>query len=139
MRPFGPNVQNQGAPMKLLLRRDQRSGMLGKVVFTLAVRADLSSEERSNIAKYKLGETVLYEKNSLADPGSGLLGLASRVAFRAMNISVSVNDLADGKKIDCKDIIEMLAVEDQIKIAAQTFAQVLSAAANFGGEEVMEL
>ncbi len=125
--------------MKLLLRRDQRSGMLGKVVFTLAVRADLSSQERSNIAKYKLGETVLYEKNSIADPGSGLLGLASRVAFRAMNISVSVNDLADGKKIDCKDIIEMLAVEDQIKIAAQTFAQVLSAAANFGGEEVMEL
>jgi len=125
--------------MKLLLRRDQKSGMLGKVVFTLDVRADLSPDERSNIAKYKLGETVLYEKNTLTDRGSGLMGLATRAAFRAMNMSVSVNELLGGKRIDCKDIIEMCAVEDQIKEAAQTFKMVLDAASHFGGEEVVEL
>src|ERR1700688_2181937 len=97
----------RGHPMKLLLRRNQRSGMLGKVVFQLEVRADLSPEERNHIAKYKLGDTVLYERNTLTDRGSGLLGLASRAAFRAMNISVSVNDLAGGKKVECKDIVEM--------------------------------
>jgi hypothetical protein len=126
--------------MKVLLRRGQRAGMLGgKIVFTLEVRADLSAEERGNINKYRLGDTVLYERNSLADRGSGLLGLASRAAFRAMNISVSVNDLVTGKKIECKDIVEMLAVADQIKEAAETFKAVLEAAAQFGGEEVMSL
>ena len=127
--------------MKLLLRRDQKSGLIGigKVTFTLAVRAELTDAEKSNIKKYKLGETVLYERETLTDRGAGLLGVASRLAFKMMNISVSVEDLADGKKIDCKDILEMLAVEDQIKEAAQTFKNVLEAAASFGGEEVIEL
>lgn len=125
--------------MQLLLRRDQRSAMLGKTIFTLSVRAGLSNEEASNIAKYRLGETILYEKNTLSDPGSGLMGFATRLAFKAMNISVSVNDLEGGKKIDCKDIVEMLAVEGQIREAAQTFKAVLDAASHFGGEEVVEL
>ena len=125
--------------MKLLLRRDQKSGLIGKVTFTLAVRAELSDEEKKNIQKYKLGETMLYERDKLIDRGSGLLGLASRVAFKMMYISVSVDDLTDGKKIDCKDIVEMLAVEEQIKEAAQTFKSVLEAAAHFGGEEIVEL
>ena len=63
----------------------------------------------------------------------------SRLAFKMMNLTVSINDLSEGKRIDCKDIVEMLAVEDQIKEAAQTFKNVLDAAASFGGEEVIEL
>ena len=125
--------------MKLLLRRDQKSGLIGKVTFTLTVRAELTDEEQNNIRKHRLGDTMLYEREKLVDRGSGLLGVASRLAFKMMNISVSVNDLSDGKKIDCKDIVEMLAVEDQIKEAAQTFKSVLEAAATFGGEEVIEL
>ena len=125
--------------MKLLLRRDQKSGLIGKVTFTLAVRAELTDEEKNNIRKYKLGDTILYERMTLTDKDSGLLGVASRLAFKMMNLSVSVNDLSDGKKIDCKDIVEMLAVEDQIKEAAQTFKNVLQAAASFGGEEVIEI
>ena len=126
--------------MKLLLRRNQRAGMLGgKMIFTLEVRADLSAEEKANIQKYRLGDTVLYERNTMTDKGSGLLGLASRAAFRAMNISVSVNDLAGGKKVECKDIVEMVAVVDQVKEAAQTFKAILDAAARFGGEEAVEL
>lgn len=125
--------------MKLLLRREQKSGMLGKVSFQLNVRAELSEEEKANIKKYKLGDTMLYERDKLIDKGSGLLGVASRLAFKMMNITVSVDDLFGGKQIECKDIVEMLAVEDQIKEAAQTFKNVLAAAASFGGEEVVEL
>lgn len=124
--------------MKLLLRRDQRAGMLGKVIFTLDVRADISAEERAAITKYKLGDAELYASHEISG-GSGLLGVASRLAYKAMTISVSVKDLAGGKRIECKDIVEMLAVEDQIREAARTFAQVLAAAAHFGGEEVVEL
>ena len=125
--------------MKLLLRRNQRSGLLGKAVFVLEVRAEISDEEQANIRKYKLGDTQLYASHELLDKGRGLLGAASRLAFKAMTISVSVNDLAGGKKIECKDIIEMLAVEEQITEAAKTFKQVLDAAAQFGGEVVVEL
>lgn len=125
--------------MKLLLRRDQKSGFTGKMTFILAVRAELSDEEKNNIQKYKLGDTMLYERMTMTEKGSGLLGVASRLAFKMMNISVSVDDLSGGKKIDCKDIVEMLAVEDQIREAAQTFKNVLQAATSFGGEEVIEL
>jgi F420-0:gamma-glutamyl ligase-like protein len=125
--------------MKLLLRRDQRSGILGgKPVFSIDVRAEISEDERNAIKKYKLGETTLYASHDISG-GSGLLGAASRLAFKAMSISVSVNDLAVGKKIECKDIVEMLAVEGQLKEAAQTFKAVLDAAHQFGGEEVIEL
>ena len=125
--------------MEMLLRRDQRSGMMGGVTFSLEVRARLTADEQKNIGRYKLGKTILYTKSEIVDPGKGLLGLASRLAFKAMNISVSVDDLANGKRIECKDILEMLAVEDQIKEAAVTFKQVLMAAAHFGGEEVLEI
>lgn len=126
--------------MKLLLRREQRSAIIGsKPVFTLNVRADISTDEKAAIDKYKLGDTELYASHTMIDRGSGLLGVASRFAHKAMTISVTVKDLTGGKKIECKDIVEMLAVEEQIREAAKTFAQVLAAAAQFGGEEVVEL
>ena len=126
--------------MKLLLRRDQKSGLIGKITFTLAVRAELTDNEKSNIKKYKLGDSLLYERTPQPDKGNGgFREVASLLAHRMMSLSVSVNDLSDGMKIDCKDIVEMLAVEDQIKEAAQTFKSVLEAAASFGGEEVIEL
>lgn len=125
--------------MNLMLRRDQRSSLMGKVVFQLDVRAEVSKEELASIQRYRLGDTVLYTKGELVDRGAGLLGLASRLAFKAMNISVSVNDLTNGKRVECKDIVEMLAVEEQIKEAASTFKQILNAAVHFGGEEVVAI
>jgi hypothetical protein len=125
--------------MKLVLRREQRAAMLGsKPIFALTVRADISPEEKAAIDKYKLGDTELYASHEIKG-GSGLLGAASRLAYKAMTISVSVKDLTGGKKIECKDIVEMLAVEGQIREAARTFKDVLDAAAHFGGEEVVEL
>jgi hypothetical protein len=123
----------------LVLRREQRSSVMGNAVFSLEVRATITPEERANIARYKLGKAVLYSRDTLADPGKGLLGLATRAAFKAMNIAVTIDDLAGGKRIECKDILEMLAVEGQIKEAAVTFKQVLEAAAHFGGDEVLAI
>jgi hypothetical protein len=125
--------------MKLLLRRDQKTSMLGKIIFTLSVRAQLTDSEKGDIKKYKLGETMLYERSKIIDAGSGLLGAASRLAFSATNLSVSVNDLEKGKAVECKDIVEMLAIEVQVKEAAHMFHAILSAASTFGGEEVIEI
>ena len=127
--------------MKLLLKRNQKAGGLmgGKIAFVLDVRAELSEAEKANIKKYKLGETILYEKSKIIDPGSGLLGAGWRLAHKMTNLSISVNDLERGKQVECKDIVEMLAVEEQIKEACKTFQAVLTAAATFGGEEVLEI
>lgn len=125
--------------MILLIRRDQRRTITGRAVFQLDVRAELLEEELAAIRNYDLGGTVLYTKGEIVDRGSGLLGLASRLAFHAMNISVTASELTHGKRIECKDILEMLAVEQQIKDAATTFKAVLYAAAYFGGEEAIEI
>ena len=127
--------------MKLLLLRNQKPSALGMgaPTFQLDVRAEIADEEKAAIQKYQLGQTVLYERNTMTDPGSGLLGLASRAAFRAMNLSISVNDLTKGKRVACKDIMEMLAVEDQIREACKTFKDVLTACTRFGGEEVVTI
>ena len=127
--------------MKLLLRRDQRTaGMLGdKIVFSLEVRADLTSEERANVDKYRLAETCLYAKNEVPYTGPGLANVGRQLVQHATNVRVSVRDLTVGKKIECKDIMEMLAVEEDIKESARVFIEVLRAASHFGGEEVVEL
>jgi hypothetical protein len=127
--------------MKLLLRRNQRAGMMGmgSMIFMLDVRAEITEDEWQDINTYKLNKTVLYSRGEIVDKGAGLLGLASRLAFKAMNISISIDDLAKGKRIECKDIVEMLAVEEQIKEAAATLKSVLQTAAHFGGDEVVAI
>jgi len=127
--------------MKILLRRDQKSaGLMGnKIVYSLAVRAELSEEEKANINKYRLGEEQLYSQKEYGGPTEGIKGLAFALAHRLTNLTINVNDLAKGKVVECKDIMEMLAAEDKIKLAAQNFKAWLEAMAHFGGEEVIEI
>lgn len=123
--------------MRLLFRRDQRSGMLGgKPVFTLDVRADLSAEERSAIKRYGLGPSTLFQRLDEKDMPEGFL---AKGAFFARQLEVHVRDLEEGFHFECKDIAEMLVVEDQLKAAAETFVKILKAAASFGGEQVVEV
>ena len=126
--------------MKLLIKRDQRSGVLGKVIFQLDVRAELSEDERRSIDKYKLGKEVLYSRDQApnVDPNT-IKGLGKLLIASALNVSVTVNDLVNGKRIEAKDILEMLSAEEQIREAAKNFNAVLHAASKFGGEEVVEL
>jgi hypothetical protein len=71
--------------MKLVLRRSAQ-GMLGKIIFLLSVRAAISVDEHKAIRKYKLGDMIPYAKKPIVDPGSSLLGVAYRLAQRAMTI-----------------------------------------------------
>lgn len=125
--------------MKLKLARNQKSSMLGAVTFSLDARAELTSEEVESVRRYKLGKTLLYQKNEMIDPGRGLIGAAWRLAFKMMNVAVTVDDLVHGKHLECKDIVEMRAVEEQIKDASRTFKDILETAAHFGGEELVEI
>ncbi|MDE2166096.1 MAG: hypothetical protein KGJ66_07140 [Alphaproteobacteria bacterium] len=116
--------------MKLLLRRGQKSGVLSSsVTFTLDVRADLTEQELANIKTYKLGKEELFSRGEAGD------GLIKRLRT---HVTLTVDDLVRGKRIDCPDIVEMLDVVQQIKESCKLFKRILDASAQFGGEEVIE-
>lgn len=118
--------------MKLILQRDQKKSMTGRK-FVLTATAELSDLEKDNLSKYKMGKTILY--TNMDNKGSGLVGMLSRAAI---GIEITINDLIEGKRVECKDIMEMLAIEEQIKVACENFKIILDTMANFGGEEVLE-
>jgi hypothetical protein len=95
--------------MKLLVRRDQKKGMLGmgSIVFQLDARAELSAQEREWVNKYKMGKTLLYNHKDFVDRSSTAMGsFFAAVAHRMTNIQVTVEDLVNGKHIEVKDIVE---------------------------------
>lgn len=125
--------------MKLLLRRSQKPGVLGKIKFTLTVRAELTDEEKTAIRAYRFGRTLLYERRTFTGKIIGWLNVFSFIRHWLTNLTITVSDLECGKRIDCKDILHMLSVESEIKEAAATFKAILESARHFGGEEVIEL
>jgi hypothetical protein len=54
---------NSGPPkgMALKLKRSERHGALGKMIFALDARMEVSAETRALIQKYKLGSHIIYE------------------------------------------------------------------------------
>lgn len=57
--PFSNNAPLQG--MALKLKRSERTGAFGKLLFVLDARIDISNENRALIAKYNLGGRIIYE------------------------------------------------------------------------------
>ncbi len=131
--------------MKLKIRRTQKSGMLSsKITFQLHAQTELTPEELGYVKTYKMGSEVLYhmEKVERSDYSETTLGhikaIGKGLAAMAMNITITANDLVNGRTIECKDIIEMRAAEDQLKEACLMFKEILESAAHFEGEEVIE-
>ena len=127
--------------MNLVLERDQHTkGMLGgKHVFSVAFRAEIGQAARDLTDKLRLADDELYASHEIIDPGSGLLGLASRMMMKSQIKSLNVRELVNGKTIECESIVEMKAIEEQVKEAAQNLKAILDTAATFGGREVIEL
>ena len=140
--------------MLLKIKRSQKSSMLGKAVFGLAFRADVSNEERALIDKYKLGGTIVYcseafQKNAamastmgqggtLKEQGVGLLvGMKSLASAMLFNLRVTVDDLIHGKRVEMKDLQELLSAEEQIVQACNNLKAYLTAAQGFDGREVV--
>ena len=130
--------------MRLRLRRSQRTaGLMSKTtVFSLEARVDITDEEQQHIQKYKMGQEVLYSKERVSPDRSGETSIgafARNIAAAATALTVRIDDLIKGTKVECKDILEMMAVEEQIVSACKTFQSVLANMAYFDGEEVIEL
>lgn len=124
--------------MKLVLRRSQRTTFTGRVIYSLEVRAELTHREAEDVRKHRLGSEVLYQDYEITDPGSGLLGLVSRWAMEARGISIRFDDLVTGKRIECKDILEMRAIEGELRQRCEEFKGILETAVHFEGEDITE-
>ena len=129
--------------MQLTMRRSQgSSGLLTKSVkFVLEAKVSLTPAETEHVEKYKMGSEIIYSKDRLGynphgnDSAGGML---RNVAAIAAAITLTVNDLVRGHTIECKDILEMSAICEQIKQACATFKMMLDEAAGFEGEEVID-
>jgi hypothetical protein len=138
MRVMQPGQDN----MKVKIRRDQVTGMTGKVTFTVNFIAELSPEARNAVKRYRFGNTVLYAKDPKLDPTINIFRLLWRLVwlrFTRKRWQINVNDLVNGRTIQCKDILEVLDTEERVMGAAKSFASVLRAASWFGGEEIVAL
>lgn len=145
--------------MQLKLTRSQRTSMMGKTVFHLDVRADISEAEQALIRKYKLGKDNIYSSealkqlatgaskhidagNELIDSSAGAaigstlkgyaLGIASRFALK-----ITADDLVKGKAIECKDLAEMLDAEEAVTNACKNLKAYLEMAETFDGRELV--
>jgi hypothetical protein len=128
--------------MKIKIRRDQVTGITGNVTFTVNFIAELSPEAREAVRRYRFGKTILYYKDPQLDPSINIFRLLWRMVWLRLTRKrwqINVNDLVHGRTIQCKDILEVLDVEERIMGAAKSFAAVLRAASWFGGEEVVAL
>lgn len=128
--------------MKLILNRSQKPGMLSSTVkFSLDARVHLSEGEATSVKKYKMGKEVLYSKDRMGmnpyDMHSAG-GLAKNLIAAAAVVSITVDDLIKGKVIECKDILEMTGIVEQIKEASGVFKMMLDSASDFEGEEILD-
>ena len=152
--------------MQLKLTRSQRtSGIMGKAIFVLDARAELTADERGLIKKYGLGKLVVYDSearkkhqeaaygnftdggNVPLTPGGKEMARSlwshakgiGRAAMMALSLRVTVDSLLGGEHIECKDLNELLGAEGAIRDACSNLKAYLETALTFDGrEEVVE-
>ena len=133
--------------MKLRLNKSQRSAALSnKIVFSLGAQVDLTAQEQDFVKKYKMDKEVLYSKERVRPDLSreyesaykSAKGIMRNLSALALNLKINVNDLVGGRTIECKDISEMMDVEDTIKTACQGLKNLLDACSGFEGEEIID-
>ena len=103
--------------MKLVIRRNQDTGFLGGMSFTLHAQAVVTPEEQALISKYKAQKLEL---------------------FSAGNRKYTINDLLTGVSDKVKDVTVLLQNEEVYKDACKHFKTMLDVMASFGGEEVVD-
>ncbi len=130
--------------MKLIFKQSQASkGMLSKSIeFSLNARVELTETEKANIDKYKMGQEVIYsdERAQLGAAQINHGGSLKSGVFNALTgLTITVNDMVRGKQIACKEILEMLHVKQTVEESCGQMKAMLDAAANFDGEDIVEL
>ena len=135
--------------MRLFFRRSQRAGGVfsSAPIFTLDARIELTKEESELIQKYHFNKEILYSSEDAKRHAAETLNAVSQSGWRnlaqaalssarlALSLKCTVESLAKGQHIECKDVAELMAAEAAITEAAQTLKGYLEAAVSFDGRE----
>lgn len=131
--------------MKLLIRRDQKTGLMGKSKYTLYVRAQLNDTEAALVRKNRLeNELLLYFDKDAHSSGyfrqkkdeGGFMGLAASLI---RDVSLTVGKLIEGTSFTCDNVGQLLSVENEAVRSAMQLKRYIIAAATFGGEDAIDI
>jgi hypothetical protein len=131
--------------MQLLIRRNQKTGLLGGAKYTLYVRAQLTDEEKTLVKKNNLaGELLVYydkdaDKATLAGAMKNAGGLAGALVRKMRDTALTVAKLIEGTEFKCDNVGELLGVEGEVRQATLMLKNYLDIAGTFGGEEVLDM
>ncbi|MHA6287130.1 hypothetical protein [Maricaulis sp. CAU 1757] len=131
--------------MQLKIRRSQKTGLTGKVVFQLDVMAELTPDEKALVQQYKLGKELVYsseaaDRNAEMARAGSLKALGGMVLDRATKRRFTMNDLINGQHLECKDLGELTDTEEQVHVACHNIRRYLEVAKSFDGtEHILEI
>jgi hypothetical protein len=131
--------------MQLLIRRNQKTGLLGGAKYTLYVRAQLTEEEHQLVKKNNLaGELLVYydkdaDKATLMGAMKAAGGLAGGLVRKMRDTALTVAKLIEGTEFKCDNVGELLGVEGEVRQATLMLKNYLDIAGKFGGEEVLDM
>ncbi|PZO49309.1 MAG: hypothetical protein DCF16_14775 [Alphaproteobacteria bacterium] len=114
----------------------------GKVVFTLDVRAELTPDEQALAERYKLWPEVVYSTeastaNAERAHAGNIAALGALIADKVLKKFFTIKDLVSGQHIECKDLSQVLAAEEQVRVACGNLKRYLEVATTFDGREVV--
>ncbi len=121
--------------MKLVIKRTKKSGFSGKSKYELYVRADVTEEEATLIRENSLGKHIVtyHDKGGVAE------GFFSALMKMIRDTRMTVDTFVRGTTFTCKDVTELIEIEDETRGAALTLRTILEIARTFGGEEVIDV
>tara|TARA_B100000508_G_scaffold60333_1_gene47233 strand:- start:274717 stop:275121 length:405 start_codon:yes stop_codon:yes gene_type:complete len=131
--------------MQLKLRRSQKSGLTGTPIFILDVMAELTDEEAELVKKYKLKGQLVYtseaaDQNLAKSEAGSWAGLGGALMDRVTKRSFSLGDLVSGQHLECKDLNEVVATENQVHQACRNIRGYIDVARQFdGSEQIVEI
>ena len=155
--------------MKLLFKRDQTAGSIGKVKFQLWGKVELDRDETEIVARYRFDNAVLIEaiqptliRNAiLIGLGVGILllaflmpavggtgafvlalllgGGAGYLYFHQKRETIFVKDLIHGRYFSCDSIIELARKEAWLGVVTSFLRQVMESAKHWDGTETMDI
>ena len=125
--------------MKLVIKRSKKSSLTGKSKYELYVRADITDEEKALIKENSLGKTlvVYHSKTGVGALADFSFWAALWRMFR--DTQMTVDTFVRGTTFTCKDVTELIRIEDEARGASLMLRTILEMAKTFGGEEVIDV
>lgn len=158
-----------GDIMKLLFKRDQTAGAVGKAKFQLWGQVELDNDETEIVKRYRFDEAILIEaiqptliRNAiliavgaivllvsilapLFGTGAGFIlavlggGGAGYYYFHQKRETIFVKDLIHGRNFTCDSIIELARKEAWLGTVTSFLRQVMESAKHWDGTETIDI